>query len=308
VVVVRTSEDGYIDLDMLKCAVSNKTAGLMMTNPNTLGIFENKACEIAEVVHRAGGLMYYDGANLQGIVGRARPGDLGFDIAHINLHKTFSTPHGGGGPGAGPVGVKEGLSGFLPVPMVEQKEGKYEFNWDRPDSIGKIREDYGSFPILVRAYAYLLSMGVEGLKLSSGIAVLNTNYFARKVSGIRGFSVPFGNAIRKHEVVISAADIMRETGVSAYDISKALLDKGLHAPTIYFPLIVKEALMFEFTDAELKENIDLYVEALEDISQRAYTDPSGVKAQPKNTSVGRLDEVRASHPRTMRLSYRMHSH
>lgn len=308
VVVVRTSEDGYIDLDMLKCAVSNKTAGLMMTNPNTLGIFENKACEIAEVVHRAGGLMYYDGANLQGIVGRARPGDLGFDIAHINLHKTFSTPHGGGGPGAGPVGVKEGLSGFLPVPMVEQKEGKYEFNWDRPDSIGKIREDYGSFPILVRAYAYLLSMGVEGLKLSSGIAVLNTNYFARKVSGIRGFSVPFGNAIRKHEVVISAADIMGETGVSAYDISKALLDKGLHAPTIYFPLIVKEALMFEFTDAELKENIDLYVEALEDISQRAYTDPSGVKAQPKNTSVGRLDEVRASHPRTMRLSYRMHSH
>lgn len=308
VVVVRTAEDGCIDLDMLRCAVGNKTAGLMMTNPNTLGIFENKACEIAEVVHNAGGLMYYDGANLQGIVGRARPGDLGFDIAHINLHKTFSTPHGGGGPGAGPVGVKEGLNGFLPIPIVDHKDGKYELNWDRPDSIGKIREDYGSFPILVRAYAYLLSMGVEGLKLSSGIAVLNTNYFARKVSGIRGFSVPFGSAIRKHEVVISAADVMRETGVSAYDISKALLDKGLHAPTVYFPHIVKEALMFEFTDAELKENIDLYIEALEDISQRAYTNPSSVKAQPKNTSVGRLDEVMASHPRTMRLSYRMHSH
>ena len=305
VVVIRTADDGCIDLDMLKDAVSDKTAGLMMTNPNTLGIFERNACEIAEIVHNAGGLMYYDGANLEGIVGRARPGDLGFDIVHLNLHKTFATPHGGGGPGAGPVGVNRELGKFLPVPTIEYRHRKYELNWDRPESIGKIREYYGSFPILIRAYAYLLSMGIEGLKLSSGIAVLNTNYFAKKVSGLRGFSLPFGTAIRKHEVVISAADLLRETGVSAYDISKALLDRGLHAPTIYFPLIVKEALMFEFTDTELKENIDLYFEALKDITQRAYTNPSSIKAQPENTAVGRLDEVRASHPRTMRLSYRM---
>jgi glycine dehydrogenase subunit 2 len=306
VVEVRTAEDGCIDLDMLGSAVSDKTAGLMMTNPNTLGIFERNACKIAEIVHSAGGLMYYDGANLQGIVGRARPGDLGFDVVHVNLHKTFSTPHGGGGPGAGPVGVKKFLKEFLPIPTIEYEDGRYTLGWGNKDSIGKIREDFGSFPVLVRAYAYLLSMGREGLRLSSGVAVLNTNYFARKVSGVRGISVPFGGVMRKHEIVLSAADMARDTGINALDISKSLLDRGLHAPTIYFPHIVKEALMFEFTDTETKENIDCYANALKEISDIAYSDPAKIKIKPQNTSISRLDEVRANHPRTMCLSYRMY--
>ncbi|MDD1766503.1 MAG: aminomethyl-transferring glycine dehydrogenase subunit GcvPB [Candidatus Methanomethyliaceae archaeon] len=305
VVEVQTGEDGCIDLELLKGAVTNKTAGLMMTNPNTLGLFERGVCEIAEVMHNAGALMYYDGANLQGIIGRARPGDLGFDIVHLNLHKTFSTPHGGGGPGSGPVGVKEYLKDFLPVPTVVNKGGGYQLDWGKPESIGKIRGGYGSFPVLVRAYAYLLSMGAEGLRLSCNIAVLNTNYFAKKVSVIKGFTIPFGGAFRKHEVVVSAEKMTKETGVTALDVAKALLDRGLHSPTIYFPLIVKEALMFEFTDTETKENIDRYVGTLKEISDKAYAEPASIKRAPQNTSVSRLDEVRANHPRTMLLSYRM---
>jgi glycine dehydrogenase subunit 2 len=305
VVEVQTGEDGCIDLELLKGAVTSSTAGLMMTNPNTLGLFEKRVCEIAEVVHNAGALMYYDGANLQGIIGRARPSDFGFDIVHLNLHKTFSTPHGGGGPGSGPVGVKENLKGFLPVPTVVNKGGEYQLDWGKPESIGKIRGSYGSFPILVRAYAYLLSMGAEGLRLACNIAVLNTNYFAKKVSVIKGFTIPFGDAFRKHEVVVSAEKMMKETGVTALDVAKALLDRGLHSPTIYFPLIVKEALMFEFTETETKENIDRYVDTLKEISDKAYAEPASIKSAPQNASVSRLDEVRANHPRTMLLSYRM---
>jgi len=305
VIEVPTGRDGLIDLEVLKEAVNDRTAGLMMTNPNTLGLFEKNALEIAEIIHDSGGLMYYDGANLQGIIGLARPGDLGFDIVHLNLHKTFSTPHGGGGPGSGPVGVKEHLEEYLPVPLVRFNGKEYELEWDRPKSIGKVRGWYGSFPVLVRAYAYLLSMGIEGLRLSCKIAVLNTNYFAKKVSSIRGFSLPYGGAYRKHEVVVSAENLARDTGVTALDVAKALLDKGLHPPTIYFPLIVKEALMFEFTDTETKENIDLYISALKEISDIAYSNPSQLKEAPKNTSIGRLDEVYANHPRTMCLSYRM---
>ncbi|MBC7112810.1 MAG: aminomethyl-transferring glycine dehydrogenase subunit GcvPB [Candidatus Methanomethyliales bacterium] len=305
VVEIPTGRDGLIDLEILKEAVSSRTAGLMMTNPNTLGIFEKNALEIAEIIHDAGALMYYDGANLQGILGIARPGDLGFDIVHLNLHKTFSTPHGGGGPGSGPVGVKEHLEEYLPIPLVKFNGKGYELEWDRPKSIGKVRGWYGSFPVLVKAYTYLLSMGIEGLRLSCKIAVLNTNYFAKKVSTIRGFSLPFGEVYRKHEVVISAENLAKETGVTALDVAKALLDRGLHPPTIYFPLIVKEALMFEFTDTETKENIDLYISALKEISDIAYSNPSQLKEAPKNTSIGRLDEVFANHPKTMCLSYRM---
>ena len=305
VVVVRTGGDGMTDVETLKGAVGKRTAGLMMTNPNTLGIFEAGACEIAGVVHDAGGLMYYDGANLQGIMGWARPGDLGFDIVHLNLHKTFSTPHGGGGPGAGPVGVKEDLAELLPSPTVRRGAGKYAWDWGTPKSIGRMRGGHGSFPVLVRAYVYLLSMGSEGLRLSCGVSVLNTNYFAKRASGIRGFSMPFGSAARKHEVVISAGRMQEETGVGALDIAKGLLDFGLHPPTIYFPLIVKEALMFEFTETETRENIDRYVEALREISRIAYADPERLKSAPHNTSVGRLDDVRASHPRTLCLSERM---
>lgn len=305
VVEVRTGEDGCIDLELLKGTVTSSTAGLMMTNPNTLGLFEKRVCEIAEVIHNAGALMYYDGANLQGIIGRARPGDLGFDIVHLNLHKTFSTPHGGGGPGSGPVGVKDYLKDFLPVPTVIKKDGIHQLDWGKSESIGKIRGGYGSFPILVRAYAYLLSMGAEGLRLACNIAVLNTNYFAKKVSVIKGFTIPFAGAFRKHEVVVSVKKMTKETGVTALDVAKALADRGLHSPTIYFPLIVKEALMFEFTETETKESIDRYVDTLKEISVKAYTEPASVKSAPQNTSVSRLDEVRANHPRTMRLSYRM---
>jgi glycine dehydrogenase subunit 2 len=305
VVVVRTRDDGMTDLEMLKGVVGKRTVGLMMTNPNTLGIYEAGAREIAGIVHDAGGLMYYDGANLQGMMGWSRPGDLGFDIVHLNLHKTFSTPHGGGGPGAGPVGVKRELVGLLPVPTVGSKGGSYFFEWGTSKSIGRMRGGYCSFPVLVRAYIYLLSMGWEGLRLSCGISVLNTNYFAKKISGIKGFSIPFGESARKHEVVVSANVMREETGVGAIDVAKGLLDAGLHPPTVHFPLIVKEALMFEFTDTETKENIDRYVKALREISALAYSNPRVLKTAPHNTSVGRLDEVRANHPKTLCLSQMM---
>jgi len=305
VVVVKTAQNGLTDLEMLKGAVGRRTAGMMMTNPNTLGIYEAGAGEVAAIVHDSGGMMYYDGANLQGIMGWVSPGDLGFDIVHLNIHKTFSTPHGGGGPGAGPVGVKRELAELLPVPTVSMEGGRYSLDWGTARSIGRMREWYCSFPVLVRAYAYLLSMGREGLRLSCATAVLNTNYFTKELSGIRGFSVPFGSILRKHEIVVSASMLSQETGVTAMDVAKALLDRGLHPPTIYFPLIVKEALMFEFTDCETKENIDRYVQALKDISKAAYSDPLSVKMAPVNTSVGRLDEVRANHPKTVCLSERM---
>ncbi|MEJ5292007.1 MAG: aminomethyl-transferring glycine dehydrogenase subunit GcvPB [Candidatus Methanosuratincola sp.] len=307
VVEVPTGPDGCIEIEALKGAVSAKrTAGMMMTNPNTLGIFEKDVLEISRIIHEAGGLLYYDGANLQGIIGRARPGDIGFDLVHLNLHKTFSTPHGGGGPGSGPVGVKGLLEGFLPVPLIsEDGRGKYRLSWDAPKSIGKVRGWYGAFPVLVRAYCYLLSMGGSGLRLSSGIAVLNTNYFLRRVEGIRGFSTPFQGIRRKHEVVISAEPLLEETGVTAMDVSKALLDRGLHPPTVYFPQVVRESMMFEFTETETRENIDRYVEALREISAQAYSDPQTLKRAPENTAAGRLDEVWANHPRTMVLSHRM---
>lgn len=306
VIEVPTGPDGCIDLEALKGAVSAKrTAGIMMTNPNTLGIFEKDALEISKIVHEAGGLLYYDGANLQGIMGRARPGDMGFDLVHLNLHKTFSAPHGGGGPGSGPVGVKMPLEGFLPVPLVSEEGGRYRLSWDVPKSIGRVRGWYGAFPVLVRAYCYLLSMGGSGLRLASGIAVLNANYFLRMVEGIRGFCIPFQGRVRKHEVVISAEPLLEETGVTAMDVSKALLDRGLHPPTVYFPQVVREAMMFEFTETETRENIDRYAEALREISALAYSEPEALKRAPENASVGRLDEVWANHPRTMVLSHRM---
>lgn len=305
VIEVTTGSDGCLDLESLKGAISRRTAGLMMTNPNTLGIFEKDVIEISRIVHEAGGLMYYDGANLQGILGRARPGDMGFDIVHLNLHKTFSTPHGGGGPGAGPVGVKGDLEEYLPVPLVVEEGGSYRFEWERPRSIGMVRGGYGTFPALVKAYAYLLSTGSKGARMVSGIATLNTNYFLKRVLEIRGFTLPFQGRTRKHEVVLSAKVLKEDTGVTAMDVSKALLDWGLHPPTVYFPQIVEEALMFEFTETETKENIDRYIEALEEISKTAYTKPEIIKRSPNNTSVKRLDEVWANHPRTMSLSRRM---
>jgi len=306
VVTVPTDEDGCVDLEALKEAVSSRTAGLMLTNPNTLGIFENKILEIEKIVHEAGGLLYYDGANLNAILGKTRPGDMGFDIVHLNLHKTFSTPHGGGGPGSGPVGVKEHLEDFLPVPLVEFDGKHYYLNYKVPHTIGRIKGFYGNFEVIIRAFAYILTMGAEGLKKAAEISVLNANYLASKLSRIRGFDIPYGRGKpKKHEFVLSCSRLKSETGISAREVSKRMLDYGVHAPTIYFPSIVKEALMIEPTETEPIEEIDKFAEILASISRESYEDPEKILKAPHNTSVGRVDEVKASHPRTLCLSWRM---
>jgi len=307
VVVVPSSPDGCIDLEALKAVTSEKTAGLMLTNPNTLGILEKDIGEIANIIHEAGGLLYYDGANLNPLLGKARPGDMGFDIVHINIHKTFSTPHGGGGPGAGPVGVSKEIAQFLPVPRVAFDGKSYHLDYDRPRSIGKIRGFQGNVAVLLRAYAYILSMGFEGLKEAAEVSVLNANYVMKKLGTVKGLTIPYdGKKPRKHECVISAKPLKTETGVSALHVAKRLLDFGLHAPTIYFPLIVDEALMIEPTETFEKEELDRFVEAVKNICEEAYTNPQIVLTAPHNTAVTRLDEVKASHPRTMTLSWRMH--
>jgi glycine dehydrogenase subunit 2 len=307
VVVVQSDEDGLVDLNALKAAVSPRTAGLMLTNPNTLGLFEENIDEIAGTVHGAGGLLYYDGANLNPLLGKVRPGDMGFDIVHINLHKTFGTPHGGGGPGAGPVGVCEELAKFLPVPRVAFNKGRYCFDYDRPLSVGKIRSFYGNVSVLLRAYAYILSLGLEGLKEVAEVSVLNANYLLKKLGGIKGLKLPYNSEKpRKHECVLSAKPLKNDTGVSALNIAKRLLDYGLHSPTIYFPLIVEEALMIEPTETFEKEELDRFAEAVRRICGEAYTRPEVVLSAPHNTAVSRLDEAKASHPKTMALSWRMH--
>jgi len=304
-VEIPSGEDGCVDLDALKSVVGEHTAGLMLTNPNTLGIFESNISDIANIVHDVGGLMYYDGANMNAIVGKCRPGDMGFDIIHLNIHKTFSTPHGGGGPGSGPVGVKSFLADFLPVPVVELRDGVYGLSYDKLKTIGKIKGYYGNVSPMLRAYAYILSLGASGLKESSEIAVLNSNYVANKLKGVRGLSLPYApNKPRKHEAVISAAKMTEETSVRALNVSKKLLDYGLHAPTTYFPLIVPEALMIEPTESEPLESLDEFIVAVRSISDLAYSKPEEVLSAPKNTTVGRLDEVRASHPKTICLSWR----
>ena len=307
VVIVPSDTTGCVDVDALKTAVTRRTAGLMLTNPNTLGIFEGNIEEISGIVHDAGGLLYYDGANLNAILGKARPGDMGFDIVHINIHKTFGTPHGGGGPGAGPVGVSEELAEFLPVPRIVFDGKAYRLNYDRPHSVGKIRSFYGNVAVLLRAYAYILSMGAEGLKEAAEVSVLNANYLLRKISEIGAFELPYdGKRPRKHECVFTAAKLQKQHGVRALDVSKRLLDYGVHAPTIYFPQIVDEALMIEPTESFEKEELDRFVGVLRKIAEEAKTSPEVVLEAPQNTAVRRLDEVKASHPRTMVLSWRQY--
>lgn len=291
----------------MKAAVSEHTAGLMLTNPNTLGVFEKNIDEIASIVHKSGGLLYYDGANLNPLLCKVRPADIGFDIVHINIHKTFSTPHGGGGPGAGPVGVSKELAEFLPVPRVSFDGKSYSLDYDKPHSIGKIKSFYGNVGVLLRAYAYILSMGREGLKEAAEVSVLNANYLARKLKEIKGFTLPYDSRNpRKHECVFSAKPLKNDTGVTALNVAKRLLDYGVHAPTVYFPLIVDEALMIEPTETVEKEELDRFVEVMRKISEESYTNPEIVMNAPHNTAVSRLDEVKASHPRTMALSWRMH--
>ncbi len=289
-VEIPSTEEGTIDVSVLKKTVSEKTACFMLTNPNTLGIFESEIIEIAKIIHEAGGLLYYDGANMNAIMGKARPGDMGFDIVHLNLHKTFSSPHGGGGPGSGPIGVSKRLVPFLPVPRIEKTADEYHFNYDYPKSIGKIRGFYGNVDVLLRAYIYILMMGGDGLQKASEIAVLNANYLKTKILEKPGFDLPY-RELRKHEFVLSAEGLRKQKKIRAMDIAKRLLDYGVHPPTMYFPLIVKEALMVEPTESESKTSLDEYADILHKI---ANEDPDILKKAPINTVVGRVDEVSAT--------------
>ena len=288
---IPSTGEGTVDLDVLEKSLSDRTACFMLTNPNTLGIFESDILEISKLVHDAGALLYYDGANMNAIMGEARPGDMGFDIVHLNLHKTFSTPHGGGGPGSGPVGVNIKLEKFLPVPRVaKNREGVYVFDYDAPESVGKIKSFYGNFSVLLKAYTYILLMGSDGLKETSEIAVLNSNYMKKKILDSGKYEMPYKN-LRKHEFVLSCEKLKQEKNVAAKDVAKRLLDYGLHPPTVYFPLIVKEALMIEPTESESKKDLDSYIDALIRIADE---EPDVVKNAPVNTSVKRVDEVGAT--------------
>jgi glycine dehydrogenase subunit 2 len=304
-VEIPSNSHGMVDLEALNAAVGVSTAGLMLTNPNTIGVFESEISEISRIIHDAGGLMYYDGANLNAIMGWCRPGDMGFDIIHSNLHKTFSTPHGGGGPGAGPVGVKEFLADYLPVPEIIEDDGKYILNWDKPKTIGKVHGFYGNIGVSLKAYTYMVTMGGTGLKESSELAVLNANYISKQLIGEKGYALTYDpEKPRKHEAVLSASPMLEDTGVSALYVSKKLLDYGLHSPTTYFPLIVPEALMIEPTESEPVEALDAFISALKEINNLAYNKPDEVLSAPHNTAVRKLDEVKAAHPRTICLSWR----
>ena len=279
-----------MDLAALEAALGEDTAGVMLTCPNTLGLFNPHIHDICRMVHAAGGLTYYDGANLNAILGRCRPGDIGFDIVHVNLHKTFATPHGGGGPGAGPVGVSERLAPYLPVPMVVGSPGSARLDWDRPKSIGRIAPYYGNFLVCLKAYAYILRLGAQGLRRVADHAVLNANYVRAQLRG--SYDLP-QDRICMHECVFSARR-QKAGGVSAMDIAKALLDRGIHPMTVYFPLIVEEAMMIEPTETESPETLDAFIEAMNDIAQLARTDPEAITRCPVNTPVSRLDETRAA--------------
>jgi glycine dehydrogenase subunit 2 len=267
----------------------------MLTNPNTLGLFEKDVCEIAGIVHDAGALLYYDGANLNAIMGKTSPGKMDFDIVHFNLHKTFATPHGGGGPGAGPVGVKKRLEEFLPVPRIVRRGEEYAFDYDRPKSIGKVRAFYGNYGVLVRAYAYIKMHGGKGLTSISENAVLNSNYLKERLKD--DFEMPFGS-LRKHEFVLSGRPL-KAKGLKTLDFAKRLLDYGFHAPTIYFPIIVDEAIMIEPTESESKETLDSFADACKAIM---HEDPELLKTAPHNTARRRLNEAKAA--RDMILSWR----
>jgi glycine dehydrogenase subunit 2 len=287
---IPSTNDGTVDLDKLEKALSDKTACFMLTNPNTLGIFESDIIEISKMVHDAGALLYYDGANMNAIMGKARPGDMGFDIVHLNLHKTFATPHGGGGPGSGPVGVKTKLEKFLPTPRIVKKNDKYILDYEAPESIGKIKGFYGNFSVLLKAYIYILMMGGDGLKEASEIAVLNSNYMKKKILKSGKYEMPY-KELRKHEFVLSCEKLKQEKEIRAMDVAKRILDHGFHPPTIYFPLIVKEALMIEPTETESKEDLDKYVNTLLKIADES---PEVIKNSPNNTPVKRIDEVEAT--------------
>jgi glycine dehydrogenase subunit 2 len=302
VVKVSTDSRGLVDLEELKKLLGERTAGMMMTVPNTLGLFEKDVITISKLVHEAGGLMYYDGANLNAIIGRVRPGDLGFDVVHLNIHKTFSTPHGGGGPGAGPLCVKAFLREYLPTPLLAYDGKLYHWEHELPHSVGKVKSFWGNVGVLVRAYAYLLTLGPEGLKEVSGLSVLSSNYLMKKLDP-KYYSLPYAEGVpRKHEFVVSSKPLAK-TGVRALNVAKAIIDEGQHAPTIYFPLIVDEALMIEPTVTEPVEEIDRFADNLNEIGREAGDDPESILKRPLNNSSGMLDDFKASHPLSLRLRW-----
>jgi len=290
IIQIPSNDRGGVDLEALKKVLNDEVAALMLTNPNTVGLFDENILEITKLVHDAGGLLYYDGANTNAVMGIARPGDMGFDVVHVNLHKTFATPHGGGGPGSGPVGVKDFLMPFLPKPMVVRSEdGTFTLQEDMPLSIGRVRSFYANFSVVVRAYAYIRSLGGEGLRAASESAVLNANYLMSILK--EHYFLPF-DRVCKHEFVITPKNL-KSTGVHTLDIAKRLLDYGYHPPTIYFPIIVEEAMMIEPTETESIETLDEFAQVLIKIAEEAQTDPDLVKNAPYTTLVTRLDEVGA---------------
>ncbi|MCA0991016.1 aminomethyl-transferring glycine dehydrogenase subunit GcvPB [Pseudalkalibacillus hwajinpoensis] len=289
-VTVKSNEKGLVDLEDLKRVVNHDTAALMLTNPNTLGLFEEQITEMATIIHDAGGKLYYDGANMNAIMGAARPGDMGFDVVHLNLHKTFTGPHGGGGPGSGPVGVKSDLIPYLPKPVLVKENDAYRFDYDRPQSIGRVKPYYGNFGINVRAYSYIRTMGPEGLKQVSENAVLNANYMMRRLQD--AFVLPYEQHC-KHEFVISGKK-QKKLGVRTLDMAKRLLDFGYHPPTIYFPINVEECMMIEPTETESKETLDEFCDVLLQIAKEAEDNPEIVQEAPHTTVIGRLDETTAA--------------
>jgi glycine dehydrogenase subunit 2 len=299
---VQTDRRGNVDVAHLRELVNERTAGLMLTNPSTLGLFDEHIEEIAAIFHDAGALLYYDGANLNAVCGISRPGDMGFDIVHINLHKTFSQPHGGGGPGGGPIVVREKLEPFLPVPAVVKDSEGFRLDFDRPKSIGKVRGYTGPFGVFVRSYAYIRSYGPR-LREMSETAVLNANYLLAQLKD--AYELPF-DRLCMHEFVLSARVLKREHGISATDVAKRLMDYGFHPPTIYFPLVVPEALMIEPTETEAKETLDAFADAMLAIAREAADDPEVIKSAPHGRPVKRLDEVRAAKRAIVKYGYEEH--
>ena len=295
VVEISTDKEGDVDMDALKAAVGPQTAGLMLTNPSTLGVFEKNIVEMSRLVHEAGGLLYYDGANLNAILGKVKPGDMGFDVIHMNLHKTFSTPHGGGGPGSAPVGVADRLLPFIPVPVVTIDKGIYRWVTEKeiPQSIGRFSAHMGNSGVLLRAYIYSRLLGAEGMHRIAEFATLNANYLMKELSKA-GFEIAYPNRRASHEFIVTLKDLKEKTGITAMDVAKRLIDKGFHAPTTYFPLLVPECLLIEPAETESKETLDSFVLSMKEILEEAYTDPEMLKTAPHTTSLQRLDDVKAA--------------
>ncbi|MFF2754344.1 aminomethyl-transferring glycine dehydrogenase subunit GcvPB [Psychrobacillus sp. NPDC058041] len=297
-ITVKSDENGLVDLEDLRRVAGPDTAALMLTNPNTLGLFEESILELAEIIHGVGGKLYYDGANLNAVMSKARPGDMGFDCVHLNLHKTFTGPHGGGGPGSGPVGVKADLIPFLPSPVLVKEDDKYVFDYNRPQTIGRVKPFYGNFGINVRAYTYIRSMGPDGLKAVTEYAVLNANYMMRRLEEF--FDLPY-NRHCKHEFVLSGRR-QKKLGVRTLDMAKRLLDFGYHPPTIYFPLNVEEGMMIEPTETESKETLDAFCDAMIQIAKEVEENPEIVQNAPHTTVINRLDETKAARQPVLRYT------